>query len=169
MRMRLRPAASKKQRGFSLVELLMVMGLLSILLMVMTDMFTSILNIQTKSESHAAVTEDGRFMLARLSYDLSRASSISTPASLGASGSTLAIVIGGVTYTYALVGGNLQLTNNLGTSNLNGSDTTISGFSVQRLGTAAKDSIRLSFTVTSQITPDQGADVRTFTTTVARR
>ena len=158
-----------KQAGFSLVELLIVMGLLSIMLMVITDMFTSVLNVQTESKTNAAVSQDGRYILARLSYDLNRAASISTPATLGASGSTLAIVIGGTTYTYTVSGGNLQLTNIFGTNNLNGSDTTISGFNVQRLGIASKDSVRLSFTVTGKATPNQGAETKTFTTTVGRR
>lgn len=158
-----------KQAGFSLVELMIVMGLLSIMLMVITDMFTSVLNVQTESESNAAVSQDGRFILARLSYDVNRAVSISTPATLGGSGSSLAIVIGGTTYTYALSGGNLQLTNIFGTNNMNSSETTISNFSVQRLGTAAKDTVRISFTVTGVATPDQGAKTETYTTTVGRR
>lgn len=145
------------------------MGLLSILLVALTDMFTSVLNVQTESEATAAVSQDGRFILSRLSYDLNHASSVTTPAALGGSGSTLAVVIGGNTYTYAVSSGNLQLTNNLGTNNLNGSETIISGFTVQRLGVASKDSIRLSFTVTSRPLPDQGAESKTFTTTVGRR
>jgi prepilin-type N-terminal cleavage/methylation domain-containing protein len=169
MRFFRRPTGNKKQRGFSLIEMLIVMGLLSILLVALTDMFTSVLNVQTESESTAAVSQDGRFVLARLGYDINHASSITTPAALGGSGSTLAIVVGGNTYTYTVSGGNLQLTNHLGTNNLNGSETTISGFTVQRLGVASKDSIRLSFTVTSRAQPKQGAEVKTFTTTVGRR
>ena len=157
------------QAGFSLVEMLIVMGLMSILLMVLTDMFVSVLDIQTESESHSAVTQDGRFILARLSYDLNHASSISTPAALGGSGSTLAVVIGGVTYTYALSIGNLQLTNDQGTNNLNSSETTISALNVQRLGIAAKDTVKISFTVTSVAKAKQGVDVKTFTTTAGRR
>src|SRR5688572_24260327 len=70
---------SRSQKGFSLVELLIVMGLMSILLLVLTDMFTSMLNVQTSTKAHSSVTEDGRFILSRLSYDVQRASSVTTP------------------------------------------------------------------------------------------
>ncbi len=157
-------------RGFSLVELIIVMGLMTIFMVVLTDIVVAVSNVQTESEATSSVSEDGRFILARLSYDIQRANSITTPASLGGTSVSLAIVIGGVTQTYALSGGNLQLTNNLGTSNLNGSETTISALSFTRRGNiGGKDTITLSFTVTSQVLQNSGAEVKTYTTTVGRR
>src|SRR5687768_16701793 len=101
------PHHPANQKGFTLVELLIVMGLFGILLTVVTDMFVSTLSLQTESAAHSSVSQDGRFILSRLSYDIERASSITTPASLGASGSTLSMVVGGVAYSYALAGSNL--------------------------------------------------------------
>jgi prepilin-type N-terminal cleavage/methylation domain-containing protein len=160
----------KGQSGFTLVELLLVMALFAMLLTVMTDMFASIMNVRTEAEASSSVSEDGKYILSRLGYDVKRSSSVTTPASLGASGSTLSIVIGGVTYGYALAGGNLQLTDNVGTDNLNSSETTVSALTFQRLGNVSgKDTIRVSFTLTSKATPDQGKKSETFTTTVGRR
>lgn len=91
-------------------------------------------------------------------------------AALGASNSKLTLVIGGITHTYALSGGDLRLTNNVGTNNLNSSDTSISNLSFQRAGNAAgKETIRISLTITSRSEPDQGARSRTFTITARRR
>ncbi|HSE61385.1 MAG TPA: type II secretion system protein [Candidatus Saccharimonadales bacterium] len=159
------------QKGFTLAELLIVMGLMSMFMLVLTDVFTAAVTVRSESEATSAVANDGRFLLSRLSYDIECASSITTPASLGASGASLAMVIDGVTHTYALSGGNLQLTNNLGTNNLNGSETTISGLTFQRLGNAGgKDTIRLSLTVTSDAIREGGSpEAETFTTTVGRR
>ncbi|HJQ08395.1 MAG TPA: prepilin-type N-terminal cleavage/methylation domain-containing protein [Candidatus Saccharimonadales bacterium] len=159
-----------KQAGFTLVELLIVMALMGVLLMMITDMFASVLSVQTESEAHAATVEDGRFILSRLSYDVHHASSITTPGSLGGSGATLAIVIGGVTNTYSLSGGNLRLVNNFGTNLLNSSETTVSGLNFQRIGNVGgDDTIRISFTVTSKAAPKVGPKTQAFTLTTGRR
>src|SRR3990170_3085882 len=110
-----------KQKGFTLIELIIVMGVTTILLVMMTDVFASMAKVRTESEATSAVAQDGRFILARLEYDILRASSVTTPAALGASNNTLAVVIGGVTYTYSVAGTNFQLVNNLGTNIMNGS------------------------------------------------
>ena len=158
------------ERGFTLVEMLITMGLMSIFMLVLTDIISAVGDVQVESEATSAVSQDGRFILARLSYDIGRASSVTTPGSLGSTTSSLVLVIGGVTYTYALSGGNLQLSVSPNTDNLNGADTTISSFTVQRLGNAGgKETLTVQFTVTSVAVRDSGAEVRTFTTTVGRR
>jgi prepilin-type N-terminal cleavage/methylation domain-containing protein len=156
--------------GFTLVEMIIVMGLMSIFMVVLTDIVVSVGDVQTESQATSSVAQDGKFLLARLSYDIQRATSISTPTNLGDTSANLVLVIGGVTQTYAVSGGNLQLTNNLGTNNLNGSDTTISAFSATRRGNVGgKETISFTFTVTSLAIQDSGAEVKTFTTTVGRR
>lgn len=159
----------KKQKGFTLVEIILYMALLSIFLIVLTDIFVSILDVRRESEATSAVEQDGRYILNRFMYDIPRASSVTTPASLGGSGSTLAIVIGGTNYTYSLSGGNLQL--NDGTiNNLNSSGTSLSDISFQRIGNSGgKDTIKIQFTLTSVTTRPKGSEVRTFQTTVGRR
>ena len=160
----------KQQSGFTLVELLLVMALFAMLLTALTDMFVSVLHVQSESETNAVVMSDGRYILSRVGYDITHATAVSTPAAIGGSGASLVITVGGNAYTYALSGGNLQLTNNNGTNNLNTSETTISGLTFQRIGNAGgKDTIRMTFTVTSKATSNQGAKTETFTTTVGRR
>src|SRR5688572_12402979 len=111
--------------GFTLVELLITMGLLSIFMLVITDIFAAVVDVRTESEATSAVSEDSRFLLARLSYDVQRASAVTTPAALGGASGTLGLTIGGVAHTYAVSGGNLQLTNP-SADNLNSSETVIS-------------------------------------------
>lgn len=159
-----------EQNGFTLVELLISMALMGMFLVVLTDVVSTTLNVQSESEATSAVSEDGRFLLARLDYDMQRATAITTPAALGSSGPSLVLTISGVANTYALSSGTLQLTNGSGTSNLNSNETTVSGLSFQRLGNSGgKETVRVTFTVTSVTKTDQGQDTRTFTTTLGRR
>lgn len=163
----------KSGAGFTLIEIIIYMALLSIFLLTLTDIFTSILDVQLESDATSAVEQDGRFLLSRFSYDINRASSITIPSAIGSSSNSLSIVIGGITYTYALGGSNLGLTNNLGTSNLNGSDTAISGLTFQKIANSTiagtKETIKINFTISSITQRTQGPEIRNFQTTVGRR
>lgn len=156
--------------GFTLVEAMIVMALLAAFLTVLTSLFVKAVDVQNKTDAYSAVVSDGRFIMARLDYDIARASAITTPASLGASSATLVMTINSTTYTYALNGKNLQLTDASGSALLNSSGSTISALSFQRLGnTGGKDSIRYTFTLTSTTKHLSGTDTRTYTSTTERR
>ncbi|OGD86748.1 hypothetical protein A2164_01595 [Candidatus Curtissbacteria bacterium RBG_13_35_7] len=163
----------KFQKGFTLVEILLYMGLLAILLVVLTEILVSILAVKTESEATSSVEQDSRFILSRMAYDISRATEINTPPQIGQTRSNLRMTVGGVPYEYAENGGNFQLINDLGTNNLNSSETTISNPSFQRIANTAvpdtKDTIKIQFTITSKTTRSQGPETKTFTTTVGRR
>ena len=49
----------KKQKGFSLVELLLYMGLFSILLASLMQLFGAIIAVRLESEATSAVLQDG--------------------------------------------------------------------------------------------------------------
>jgi prepilin-type N-terminal cleavage/methylation domain-containing protein len=105
-------------RGVTLVEMLIVMGLLSIFLTLMATIFTATLDSQSQSETYAAVASDARFLMAQLNYALSQATAITSPASLGASSNNLTLTVQGNPYTYAISGNTLQLTDNIGAASL---------------------------------------------------
>ncbi len=157
------------QRGFTLVEMVLYMGLLSLLLVVMVDLFAASLDVQLESQAVSSVDRDGRFILSRFTYDINRADSIVSP-TLGLQANTLQLLIGGVSYTYTLNNGNIQLTNSFGTDLLNSFDSTISNMSFQRLGnTTGKHSIRFLFTITSKTTRPAGPETKQFQTTIGVR
>lgn len=161
---------SKMRKGFTIVELLIYMGVVSALFLVMTELFATIFDVKTESEATSSVEYDGRFILSRLIYDVSRSSAITTPASYGGSGSTLVLTIGGVANTYAVSGGVLQLTNGSGTDRLNGSETTFSNLVFQKVGSeSADETVKISFTVSSVTQRNNGFETRNFQTTVGRR
>ena len=160
----------KNLKGFTLVELIIYMGILVMLLTVLTTIFTQAVDTQLESQASSSVEQDGRYIISKLLYDINRASSITSPA-LGVTSSSLQIVISGVTYTYASSSGNLVLTNNNGANNLNGFDTTLSQLSFQIVGNSGgKNTITVQFRLTTQtIRPRCGQEVRAFTNTAGMR
>lgn len=146
------------------------MAMLSVLLVVLTGIFNSTLDVKLESESISNVEEDGRFITAKLIYDINRAESITLPANLGDTSSTLAITVDGVSETFSLTNGNMEITKNGILDVLNGFDTTVSNLSFQRLGKAnGKNSIKIIFTVTSITQRAKGPEIKTFETTAAIR
>lgn len=157
------------QKGFTLVELMLYMALMSIFLVVLTELFLSTLETKKESDAISSVEQDGRFILARLSFDLNRASQVTTPSSVGSTTQNLTVVINGNPYTYELTGNNLTLTGVSTTDNLNNSGSAISNLSFQRIGQGGKPTIKFSFTATSKIQRVSGPETKEFTTTVGLR
>nr|MBP7967316.1 type II secretion system protein [Candidatus Woesebacteria bacterium] len=116
---------NKRHSGFTLIELILFMGLFSVLMVVLMRIFTTIIEQQAEVESYSAVESDRLFISRRLDYDIARATAITVPASPGNQGSSLSLTIASQTYTYALQNGNLMLTSPTGTDRINQVGTTI--------------------------------------------
>src|SRR3990172_6790072 len=50
------------RRGFTIIELILYMGMLSILLAVLSQIFVSILNVQLESQSSSSIEQDSRYI-----------------------------------------------------------------------------------------------------------
>ena len=160
------------QKGVSLIELIIYMGLFSILLVMLLQMFTNILSTQLESEATSSVTIDGRYILNRFTYDIRRSNSIITPSNFGASGNTLRVTGTGIDFSYTLSNGNLLLTNNLTSTSdsINSNDTSVSNLSFTKVGTSSGVStVDISFTLTSKTIKQTGTEVKTFKTAVGGR
>lgn len=158
------------QAGVTFIELLIVMGMLSIFLVVMATIFTATIDTQTQTQGYSATLSEGRFVMARLNYDIARASAVSTPSALGANSTSLVLTIGGNSYTYALSGTTLRLTDPAGTADLSDYNAKISALSFQKIGNSGgKETIRYSFTVTATAQQASGVQTKTYTSTVELR
>jgi prepilin-type N-terminal cleavage/methylation domain-containing protein len=158
------------QRGFSLIELIIYVAIMSILVVVLCSTFASILEVQTDSKATSSVDQDSRYIIAKLNYDMQSASSIVAPA-VGSQSAALQLSINTATQSYALSNGNLQLTKNSQADNLNSTNTSISNLTFKRLGTGtANDTIRVQFTMTSLIKRTANkTETKTFTTTIGKQ
>ena len=146
------------------------MGLLVIFLGVLSSLFGTAMDIQLSSQSTNGTATDATYILSRLTYDIERAQSISTPSTLGQTTTSLVLSIGGINYTYAVdSGGNLTYTNNLGTFNLNSYLSGISSMTFTRIGNSGgtEPTVRIDITVLSNIVQPKGKESQHFTTTVA--
>lgn len=160
-----------KQKGFTLVELLLYMGIFTILLAVTLQMFGSIFDVQLESQATSSVAQDSKYIMGRFTHDLNRAQSISVPSVFGTPNATLTLVINSQILTYSLNSGNLILENiTTGTTDrINSSETTVSDVSYLRLDGNGKDSVQMSFTLTSLAIRRGGKEVETFQTTAGIR
>jgi hypothetical protein len=157
------------QNGVTIIELVVYMGLMSIVLLLLLNIFVATLNTKLETESTSAVNQDTRYILSKLIYEINNADSVASPV-LGASGTTLRIVKSGVSSTYQLTGDNFTITTGSTTLNLNGTDTSVSAINFKNIGNVSgKATVQVTYTVTSRITVDGGMQSQTINTTVGTR
>lgn len=97
----------QKNMGFSLLELLIYITILSVLVVIISNTFISLSKGNGQSQAKSEVNFAIRFATELLRQDIKNASVISTPASVGTS-STLTLIRNGVTIVYDTSGGALR-------------------------------------------------------------
>jgi len=159
--------------GVTMVELLIYIGLLTLFLTVLTTLFVSIFKLQLTTQSTSSLTQDTRFIIARMGYDIENAKSISTTYSLGQTTNSLTFKdTNDNSFTYTLDGSN-NLT--LNGTRINGLDTTISAISpsttlFQIIGTdITKPTIQVKFTINSNVIEESGPRSQIIQTTYGLR
>jgi type II secretory pathway pseudopilin PulG len=158
-----------KFKGFTLVELIMSMGLLTILIGVMTALFGAIIDTSLDSTATSGVDQDGKYIMARLAYDMQRATSItSPPVPSSTTATSLTLAIDGSSYTYDLDGSaNIRLSDGVESNNLNNHSIQVSDLSFQRLGIGnTTDTVQVKFRLTSKINETSGIETKAFQTTI---
>lgn len=130
----------KQQNGFSLVELLLYMGLTSLLIGLMSQVFLAIVGLRVESANTSGVQQDGRFIMTRLNYDIKRSDIILSP-ELGVASNSMTLVISeaGVpqTYRYEWDGQNLIVSSAGAGTQLNSNKSVITEFLLTRIGNSA--------------------------------
>lgn len=161
----------KIKSGFTLVELLISMGIMTILITILSQVFASILTMRSKNEATSALAQDSRYIFQRLAYDVGRSSSIAVPA-VGNSGSSMTLVIAGVNYAYSLQDGALMLSvGGASADRLNSVGTSITSLSFTRnspLGGKSSVALDVALAATT-IQPGSAAQNRDIHTTLVTR
>jgi Tfp pilus assembly protein PilW len=167
----------KTQKGASLVEILVYFALLSIVLLIATDLMLKSGEFGLEFSSKNNIQADGKFISNRLVNNIHQATNITTPANLGDSDSTLVLMIGNETHTYTLIGTDLQYTKETPppgattkTANINSNLTKINSISFQRLGnTGGKNMIKITFEIEDVKGKKGNPIIKTFETMVGIR
>ena len=160
----------KPNQGFTLIEMLVYMGLLSIFLLILTQVFTSSLDAQLESQATSTVEQDTRFIFTRLAHDIENADNLVSPAALGEESSNLVLTRSGETFTYSLQNSNLVLDDTLSIDSLNSYATEVTALNFERLGnTGGKNNIKVTLTVQSKTLRSGNTETKTFETTLGTR
>ncbi len=162
------------KKGTSLIELILYLGLLSIVLIIATDIMFRTSEFSLQSAAGNDLQDDARFIVSRFSYDIRRSNSISLPASLGDSSVTLILSIGSETHTYTLNSFNLEYQETVGpntqTGNLNSNRTKVNSLSFERLGSVdGNPTMKVMFELEGTTAKKGGPDQKTFETVVSQR
>lgn len=96
------------RQGFTLLELLIYMAIIGVISVVITSAIISLNRGQGFSKARSDVTSNLRFATEKINQDLKGASAVTTPASAGASASTLVMTVSGNTITYDVSAGQLR-------------------------------------------------------------
>ena len=96
-----------KSFGFSLLELLIYISILSILVVIISNTFISLSKSQGQSQARSEVDRDVGFATELIKQDLKNASVVSIPATVGTS-PTLTITRAGVVIVYDVLNGVLR-------------------------------------------------------------
>ena len=111
------------QKGFSLLELLIYIAILSGFLLVIVNLFFIVSSSSVREEVRAEVRQNLRFSGDQIITDIRSASAISVPAS--GSGNTLTITVNTIETSYNVFGGVLQKTRNSVTENITTDTVTV--------------------------------------------
>jgi len=163
----------RKQKGFTLIEMVLYMGILVLLIGVLSSIFSAIISVQLDSTATSSVDQDGRYLLAKFTRDVASSSATIIPANPGNQTTTLQLTINSINYTYSLDSNNdLQIVNNSTneTNVLNSYNTSVSGLTFTRIGSGdSNDTIQITYTITSRTKEKAGQqETKSFTTTVGR-
>jgi len=120
---------SRRPNGFTLVEILIYMGLFTGFLIILTGVFVSTLEVQSESAQTARIEQDSHYLFARLQYDISRATDLTTPATNGDTTNSLVITVPEGELTYYFEDESVKLSLSGGT----GEVVTSSGIKVDQL------------------------------------
>ena len=155
--------------GTTIVELILYMGLLSIFIVMVVNLFGQVLSVQTSSTAHSNVQTNGNFILTKLSKDINLADDFVTPLNIGQTANSIVLKNGLNNTSYTVVDGRLVLTDSSGTYNLNDVNTIISDFLVKRLGNSGgKNGLQISYKITSTIVESETKSA-TFNTFISLR
>lgn len=140
-------------KGVTIVELIIYLGLSTIMLVVLSELFVSILDESVETQNYSAVQTDGRYILGRLKTQLNNADAVVVPANLGETTDELVLTLAGTTHRYHGVDDKLYLSDGTGDYLVSHLDTSITGVFFTRTGNVSGKPVILIEFVSSSGSP----------------
>lgn len=160
---------AKQRSGSTLVELLLYLGLFSIVLAIITNLFLTTLEVYQEAQAVSLIEQQGRFIVSRIQYDVVRADNILVPAGLGEMGDSLTLTIGAEQVSYQLSGTTLQWSSAGNTEALHSSDIRVDSITFERLGNVAGTPTVQMFIHLSELSQTGSVETRSYQTTFGLR
>jgi len=136
--------------GFTLMELVIYLGIVSFVTVLLAASMSNLLGGRGKTQSQQRVSESIQFLSDRITDDIRQATSISVPATSGAQGSTLTMLVANASVTYTLTGTTVTRQSGVASAEaITPSDVAVTALNFQRL---ENTNTPLSYTSVSIIT-----------------
>lgn len=139
----------RKYYAYTLIEILLYVGLTSALLLTITATFGQVLEVRSENSARRTVESEARFIISKLESEITSASDVTLPAD-NSSGAQLSLTIPGegTNTIFSLSGSNLVINENGGGNLQLSSDVTVSGLSfTNRTTSPAPSLIDYTFTL----------------------
>jgi len=157
------------KKGFTLVETLVYFTLLSIILLILTDLFLTISDSFLEARARGKLEIEGERTLRRMTYDIRRTDSVISPPNPGDISSTLELDVNGITLIYSLNGSTIELDDG-SVNSVTGNPILVQQLTFANVSTAsAKPTIKINFSLESTTTTKAGAESMDFETVVSTR
>ena len=161
---------TKKNKGFTLIELTLYLGLLSIFLVFFSELLSTILNTKVRSEGVSLVQTNGNFILSKLAYDINQADAITSPVDFGVTTNQFELNKNGQLNSYTVDQGRLLINNGTNTAYLSDIDVEINNFYITKTGSIdGLQALSIGFTISSKVIDKTGVKESSFFTTVSLR
>lgn len=145
------------RKGFTIVEMLLYIGLFSTILLVTTQILISITDMYLESSATSSLENNATYLSQKLQYDLLRSTRIVEPANPTITGNRLVLQINGSDFVYEIQNQGLFLTAEDETNQISTNDVEVESLVVKRVGNGtATDSARLDLTLQSKYTEADG-------------
>lgn len=174
--MKIRKVLKQNNKGFSLIELIIYFTLLSVILLMITDLFFRISEASLESTSKSRVEVEGEYVLNRITYDIhridtSQGDSILFPANPGDSTTWLVTQIDGKIYIYTSTGQEILfreifiIDDRLTSNSVKATATTFTHYA----NPSGKPTIKINFTLESTTPTKTRLESKNFETVVSLR
>ncbi len=159
-----------REKGVTIAELVVYMGILSIVLLLFVQLFALIVNKQLETESVSSVQQDSNYLLLKFNHDFQQMDSITLPSQPGQTSLVLKCATNMLETQY-LVENQRLIASTSGTKiQLNGYDTIVSNPLFIRLGNgSSNDVVRITFDITSKAKKQSGSEYYQFNSTFGLR